>query len=946
MRHVELASLLVNSSGNNRETLLWENSTLIDVELAYCLKDICLEGWSTDPAQALGAAAALQVLAEIRPTTEIAALSAWASGLKALIAGQMESAISELEESERQFLGLGKIHTAAATQVSKLIALSMLGRYDEAVECGLRAREVFLSYNDLSAAGKIEHNIGNLHFRRDRYHEAESFQTAARERFAALNDQKQLATVNNCLANTHAQLHKFKSAEDIFQEALKQAEASQHHVTLAGIEGNIGLFALLQGRYDRALNYLERSRQRYTSLGLTIQAVLAEHEIADAYLELNLAAEALEIYERVVLTFAEHGMRAEQARAQAYGGRALMLLGRIKEAQRWLEQAQRLYAKEGNVVGAALVELTHAQLLYREGRFEGARLIASKAEAALLMSGSWQRLLLARWLRGEADRVLGDLGPARELLERTLQKAEEHGQPQIAERCLSSLGAVALDQNNFDLAELYFKRAIRITEELRAPIPGEEFRTAFFSNRISPYHQLAKLCLAVGEERAGEALNFVERAKSRALADALAGRIVLATAARDDFEVHLQRQAEKLREELNYLYNQMHRSVRGALPLQDGNSELERELLERERRLLEITRQLQHRGARADSANHEQDLFSIERLQTALGAERALVEYTTIDDQLVAFVVTDQGVEVVRELGSESEIVAKIQRCRFQIDTLRYGSTEVRSHLKALTERTQQHLRSLYDRLLRTIEPRIGARHLVIVPHGALHYLPFQALHDGNNYLIERREVSFAPSAVVLLQCLDRPIRELKTALLLGLADEQIPGVHEELDVLDNIFTKVKRFSNEAATTHALIHNSTEVDVLHLACHAQFRSDNPLFSSLRLANGWFTARDAYALKLNCALVTLSACETGMNAVAPGDELMGLTRGFLSAGSPTVMMSLWTVDDEATTELMTSFYSELVGSGSCAAALRAAQIKLLNERPHPFFWSPFVLAGRW
>src|SRR6185503_15987329 len=126
------------------------------------------------------------------------------------------------------------------------------------------------------------------------------------------------------------------------------------------------------------------------------------------------------------------------------------------------------------------------------------------------------------------------------LLERTLQKAEEHGQPQIAERCLSSLGAVALDQNNFDLAELYFKRAIRITEELRAPIPGEEFRTAFFSNRISPYHKLAKLCLAVGEGRAGEALNFVERAKSRALADALAGRIVLATAARDDFEVHLQ----------------------------------------------------------------------------------------------------------------------------------------------------------------------------------------------------------------------------------------------------------------------------------------------------------------------------------------------------------------------------------------------------------------------
>src|SRR5215216_6079062 len=399
MQHAELAALLVNSSNVIRETLLWENSTLADLELAYCLKDICLEGWSSHPSQAL---------------------AAWAAALKALIDGQMQVAITELEEAERRFLSIGKIHTAAATQVSKLIALSMLGRYEEAIDCGLRAREIFLAYKDIQAAGKIEHNIGNLYFRRDRYHDAEIFQNAARERFAALNDQKQLATVNNCLANTHALLHKFKSAEELFEQALRQAEACGQPVTLAGIEGNIGLFALLQGRYDRALDYLERSRQGYTSLGLTIQAVLAEHEIGDAYLELNLAAEALEIYERVIPVFAQHGMRAEEARAQAYGGRALMLLGRTKEAQRWLDQAQKLYAAEKNPVGAALVELTHAQLLYREGRFEGARMMAGKAEPALLMSGSWQRLLLARWLRGEADRALGNLAAAREQLEQTL----------------------------------------------------------------------------------------------------------------------------------------------------------------------------------------------------------------------------------------------------------------------------------------------------------------------------------------------------------------------------------------------------------------------------------------------------------------------------------------------------------------------------------------------
>lgn len=945
MQHAELATRLVNSSDAKRETLLWENAVLADVELAYKLKDICLEGWSTHPAQALGAAASLQLLSEIRSHPEIKALSAWAAGLQALVGGQMELAISELEDSERRFLNLGKTHIAAATRVSKLIALSVLGRYEEAIACGLYAREVFLACNDFHAVGKIEHNIGNLHFRRDRYHDAEIFQSAARARFAALNDQKQLATVNNCLANTHALLHKFKSAEELFEEALQQAEASGQPVTLAGIEGNIGLFALLQGRYDRALDFLERSRQHYTALGLTIQSILAEHEIADTYLELNLAPEALAIYERVIPVFAEHGMRADHARAQAYRGRALMLLGRTKEAQRCLDEAQRLYVAEENPVGAALVALTHAQLLYREGKFEGARLMATQAEPALLISGSWQRLLLARWLRGEAERALGHLAPARKLLEETARNAELHGQPQISERCFSSLGALALLEGDFKTAERNFKEAIDLTEQLRAPIPGEEFRTAFFSNRMSPYHELAKLCLVDGDTRAAEALSFVESAKSRALADTLAGRITFTTKARDDFEAHLHAQAAKVREELNYLYNQMHRSVRGAVQMQEANAALEHELLERERKLLEITRQLQHRSGNGKTGQQE-DLFSLTRLQIALGTDRALIEYTTVDDKLVAFVVTNEHIEIVRDLGTEAEVVAEIERCRFQIDALRFGSTRVRNHLPTLTQRTQKHLRSLYDRLLRKIEPKIGERHLVIVPHRGLYYLPFEALHDGENYLIERREVSFAPSAVVLQQCLARSEPQFSTALLLGVADERIPGVYQELHALDQIFGEIKQYSDEAATTEVLRVDADHADVIHLACHAQFRSDNPLFSALRLGDGWFTARDAYGLKLNCGLVTLSACETGMNAVAPGDELMGIARGFFSAGSPTVLMSLWTIDDEATTELMVWFYSELARTKSPASALRTAQTKLLKEKPHPFFWAPFVVVGRW
>ncbi|HEY3475094.1 MAG TPA: CHAT domain-containing protein, partial [Anaerolineales bacterium] len=141
--------------------------------------------------------------------------------------------------------------------------------------------------------------------------------------------------------------------------------------------------------------------------------------------------------------------------------------------------------------------------------------------------------------------------------------------------------------------------------------------------------------------------------------------------------------------------------------------------------------------------------------------------------------------------------------------------------------------------------------------------------------------------------------------------------------------------------------DSSTANVLHMACHGRFRHDNPLFSSLQLSDTWLTVRDTYRLDLRrCELVTLSACETGVNAVAPGDEWIGLARGFFSAGAPSLLVSQWIVDDESTAELMILFYSRLQEGTSPASALRYAQCQLLKTKPHPFFWAPFVLMGRW
>ncbi|HEY0386295.1 MAG TPA: tetratricopeptide repeat protein, partial [Pyrinomonadaceae bacterium] len=537
MEQAELAARLVEANDAEREALLQNHSALISVELAYTLKDIFLDGWSNGPARSANAAAALRRLEILTGNAEIAALAAWGDGLASLLEGQMERAIMHLDDAEARFILLGQHGTAAATQVSKLIGLGILGRYDEAIECGLRAREILIAHDDTLAAGVIEQNLSIVYLRRDCYAEAEQLQLAARDRFAALKDQKRLAQIENCLAITHTVQHKFRSAEQLYDQALRRAETAGLVVIQAEIECSIGELALFQGRYDRALDYLERSRRKYAVLGMSHESATVELELADAYLELNLSPEAAAIYERVIRTFAQLGMRAEEARARAQQGRAEIMLGRVERAHLSLAAARELYAAEQNAIGEAMVMLTTAQLHLAAGDYRAAQGAAAQAEGPFAAVGTWRRLLMARWVRSEAERQQGHLREARALLEATLSDAEAQAQPQIVQRCLTSLGLLAARAGDPDAAEDYFRQAVELTEDLRAPLPAEEFRTAFFADKLAPYDELVRLCLAdERKDRAAEALGFVERARSRALVDMLGGRLKLQTQARDSFE--------------------------------------------------------------------------------------------------------------------------------------------------------------------------------------------------------------------------------------------------------------------------------------------------------------------------------------------------------------------------------------------------------------------------
>lgn len=926
---------------DQRVSLLQDHAELISMDLAYAVKDLGYAAWDDDPALAEEAACVLAMLAERIQHLEAAALAAWMQGIAALAAGQLEEALTALVAAAQQFAQLGQPLMAARVQVSQLVALGLLGRYEEALACGLAARDVLLQYYDETTAGRVELNLGHLAFRRDRYDEAELYYRLAYYRFSRTDDPALLAGVENALADVLVRKQAFAEAQALYEQALQRAIEAKLGVIQALTECNLGNLALAQGRYDQALEYLEQSRRHYAALDLPHESAYADLELAEAYLELNLAAEADAILRRVTPVFTQLGMRAEEAWALAHHGQAALLLGNTVVARQHFQAARQLFAAEGNAVATALVSLFEAHLLYHTQQYAAAADLAAEAERVFRGAQDHLRRLFAAWLRGEALRAAGQADEAEACLRATLREAEASALPQVTQRCATALGLLAAGRGDLADAEALLERAMQLVEDMRAPLPAEEFRVAFVADKLAPFQAMARMCLDTGRE--AEALGYVERARARALVEMLGSAAVRLFHPRDSFEQEAAQRLNELRQQLNWCYQQLGRLPAGEYHPTIPQATLQHLIQQYETAILELTRQLRQSGSMPVTG----PAFDLKLLQPLLGHDTALVAYYSLGDELVAFVIDGEQVQSARRLATMAEVETLVDRLRFQLDAMRRAAGRAGAHADLLLQRVRHYLARLYDAVLRPLEPFIAPyQRLVIVPHGVLHYAPLQALFDGQHYVLERFEICTAPGAAVVQHCAQRPVRDLGCGVFVGVPDEHAPRVRDEVLALARLWPNQITLLEEAATVAALQQHAAQAGVLHLACHGAFRPDNPLFSGLQLADGRLTVLDIYQLRLSCELVVLSACETGLNLVAPGDEIIGLARGFLTAGAPSVIVSLWTVDDETTARLMTTFYTLLRAGARPAAALRQAQRMLMQSHPHPFFWAPFTLIGRW
>ncbi len=935
MNSREIADKLVKAPSSKKQKQILAEEEVSPVELAWHLKEICYESWANAPTIAQKTAGILNILSQKDTPDELNAISSWVNGISEITKGEFEAAINRLDHASELFKKIGKTLDAANIQVAKLIPLALLGNYDKAIENGERVLKTFEKNDDELAAGKVEMNLSNIVSRRGQHLKAKKYCESALRRFLSTKEKKWRTMAENGLANTYSELNNFRKAEEFYAKALRSAKDAEMFVTEAEIEASLGNLATFRGNYSEALNYLEMSRRKFHKLKMPHQTAIANLEIAEIYQTLNLTEESHKIYDDVSQSFRKLKLQGEEARTRKNLGKLLIKKREFEKAREELQKSAKLYLAEKNLSGAASVKLSEANLEMMFGGYHKALKIIHKAKKLLKKNENLRLNLQANFLHGDILRNLKKYKVAERFLKETYAEASKNEQKSLAPNCLNSLGKLALQKDEIEKAEKHFKKSIDITENLRSPLPAEEFRMAFLADNLKPFENLAKIYLEKKEIE--KAFVFTEKAKSRSLADAISG--VEKKASRNDRQdSKLKSKLKTLREELNWFYSRLSRVKESEI------ENLQSEVKRCELKIAEIMRQinstekLEFRSTKTE--------ISVKDIQNTLDTDQALIEFVKFDENLSAFVITSRKIKFFENLANESEIVLLLEALQFQFGTLRYGEGFAEEFADDLKRKTDFYLQKLHGKLLAPLSDIIENLNLIIIPVSTLFYVPFQGLFDGEKYVIDRKEVVTSPSATVW-HTLTKKVnnKTLESVLLIGFADENIPLVNKELTALKQIFPTAQTFLGKDATFANYTENAENRDVIHLACHGQFRPDNPMFSSLHLADGFVTVRDICSRQLNAELVTLSACETGLNKIHAGDEILGLARGFLTAGVRSIVLSLWTVNDKATKDLMKDFYSELQHGSTISASLQKAQKKFIKTGKHPYFWASFGIIGK-
>jgi CHAT domain-containing protein len=841
---------------------------------------------------------------------------------------------------------LGSDLEVGRTLSGALSTLMYLGRYDEALQAAQRARAIFSKQADRLRLARLDTNTGNILNRQARFEDALELYERAYADFLEIGDPQDVAITLRNLATCHINLNDFPRALETYRNARTYCERYQMPLLAAEADYNIAYLYYLRGEYARAIELYRDTRDHCQAAGDAYHAGLCDLDQSEMYLELNLGDEGGRLALRALHTFRRLGMGYEAAKALTNLAVSASRDENASDALRQFRKARALFARERNRSWMAIIDLYQALVFYQEAKLPDARGLCERAFQFLETSPLRGKAVLCQLLLARIQLGAGEPEAAKRICLAVLPALKHTESPILHYQTRFVLGLVEEALGAMDAAQEAYERAYELIESLRSRFHAEEMRIGFLKDKMAVYESLVRIRLDRGFTAADHQIAFlyIERAKSRALADLIARR-----AQKNSPSPHLcndlSNRVHDLREQLIWFRRTIQALEERAVPPTDPQLEkLRRDAGRCEQQLLEEFTRLRVEDPEFATL-HDAISVDIDKIRSALAPDAILLQYYTVRDVLHVCILSRHSLRIVA-LGSAAELQSLLQLLRFQFSKFRFGMDNLRAVYSRLVETTKSHLRDCYRLLLGPIEGELQARHLVIAPHGCLHSLPFHALFDGEQYLGDRFTVSYTPSASVYYLCCSKSRRTSAGALVLAIPDFSAPHILEEVEAVASVLPEAEVYVGATATREVFRARAPQSRFIHIATHGRFRPDSPMFSSIDLGDSPLTLLDLYDSDLPAELVTLSGCGTGLNVVVGGDELLGLVRGLLYAGAQSALGTLWDVNDHSTAEFMRRFYQRLTSGANKAVAVQYAMTEVREDYPHPFHWAPFVLVGQY
>lgn len=810
------------------------------------------------------------------------------------------------------------------------------------------------------------------------------------------------------IAKSYVAIGEYQFAQNNLTEATQGYEAALNlwrELNLASEQAealiNLGFIEHRKGAWQNVFAFLTQAQDLLDEAAEPYKMGQINAGLAAAFVESGLPEIGLTKY----LQALENYRRTENPRAviaMVFGiGKTYYILGDYAEAQMNLQRALtdadsikevKVAALCNDFLGRTFGAMNNqtVALRYFEVALELYTKAASKMEAARV-----------RALMGQVYQQQGNVQQARADYRQALNTFRALSDQVNESATLYALGSLELQQRNLNVAEDYLRQSIDITENVRRVSTSRDL-TAAFSVTVHERYENYIECLMLKHQAepaqgsAVRAFETSEMARGRSLAE-----LLRATETIPGIDPQLAAQEKALRQSLRAKEDYKVTLLSRAYTKEEFDTlEAERRRLEAEYKQISETIRARYPSYEQISTPRRWDLRQIQE-QIIADDETMLLEYSLASDKSYVWAVTRESIKSFN-LSSRA-LIDDAARKVYKM----FAAPPGPDIEKELTAAVQE----LSRMVLSPVAAELNKHRIIVVADGALHYIPFQILTTASadgEMLVANYEIINAPSASILGELRKEAIQRRPTKILAAFGDpvfasdyaqrkdatgsEQSPnlpameiaplqnalrdielnGDSFDPSVLKPLFYAKRELANlrdaaprgetfvasgfAASREQLRSTDLTQYAILHFATHGLLDPVRPENSGLVLStvnregkaqNGFLGLQDIYGLRAPVDLVVLSACQTALGKDVRGEGLLGLTRGFMYAGASSVVASLWKVDDEATSELMRQFYTNMLSNGMTpAAALRAAQ-NSIRQRPEwraPYYWAGFTLQG--